>query len=128
MAAKVFISYRRGDCARHARPVSDHLEGALGRDFAFMDVDAIALGTNFAKVSHEELAKRDGLLVVIGANWLHAGDEHGNRRLDDPNDLARIEIATAFQRNIPEIPILLDGARIPAAGQLPEDLKEPCVT
>ena len=36
----------------------------------------------------------------------------------------RIEIAAALHRNIPVIPILLDGARIPKATQLPEDLKE----
>jgi hypothetical protein len=36
----------------------------------------------------------------------------------------RIEIAQALQRDIPVIPIFLDGARIPKADQLPEDLKE----
>ena len=60
------------------------------------------------------------LLAVIGPNWSDVRDEHGNRRLDDPNDFVRIEIAAALQRDIPVIPILLDGARIPKAGQLPE--------
>jgi hypothetical protein len=64
------------------------------------------------------------LLAVIGPNWLDARDEHGNRRLDDPNDFLRIEIATALQRNIPVIPILVGGSRIPKADRLPEDLKE----
>jgi len=36
----------------------------------------------------------------------------------------RIEIAAALQRNIPVIPLLLEGARIPKADELPEDLKE----
>jgi hypothetical protein len=63
------------------------------------------------------------LLAVIGSNWLDARDEHGNRRLDNPNDFVRIEIAV-LQRNIPVIPILLDGATIPKATQLPEDLQE----
>jgi hypothetical protein len=49
--------------------------------------------------------------------------------LDDPNDFVRIEIAAALQRNIPVIPILLEGATIPKAAELPEDLKElRCVT
>jgi hypothetical protein len=47
-----------------------------------------------------------------------ARGEHGNRRLDNPNDFVRIEIAAALQRNIPVIPIL------PKATQLPEDLQE----
>ena len=124
MAAKVFISYRRDDSAGHAGRVMDRLERELGRDLLFMDVDAIPFGTNFSKVLHEEVAKCGVLLAVIGPNWSDARDENGNRRLDDPNDFVRIEIAAALQRNIPVIPILLDGARIPNADQLPEDLKE----
>jgi hypothetical protein len=124
MAAKVFISYRRGDSAGYAGRVMDRLDRELGRDLVFMDVDAIPLGTNFSNVLHEEVAKCGVLLAVIGPNWLDARDEHGNRRLDNPNDFVRIEIAAALQRNIPVIPILLDGATIPKADQLPEDLKE----
>jgi hypothetical protein len=124
MAAKVFISYRRGDSAGYAGRVMDRLDRELGRDLVFMDVDAIPLGTNFSKVLHEEVAKCGVLLAVIGPNWLDARDEDGNRRLDNPNDFVRIEIAAALQRNIPVVPILLDGARIPKASQLPEDLKE----
>jgi TIR domain len=124
MAAKVFISYRRDDSAGYSGRVMDRLDRELGRDLVFMDVDAIPLGTNFSKVLHEEVAKCSVLLAVIGPNWLDARDEHGNRRLDDPNDFVRIEIAAALQRNIPVIPVLLEGARIPKADELPEDLKE----
>jgi TIR domain len=124
MAAKVFISYRRADSAGYSGRVMDRLDRELGRDLVFMDVDAIPLGTNFSKVLHEEVAKCGVLLAVIGPNWLDARDEHGNRRLDNPNDFVRIEIAAALQRSIPVIPILLDGARIPKADELPEDLKE----
>jgi hypothetical protein len=124
MAAKVFISYRRADSAGYSGRVMDRLDRELGRDLVFMDVDAIPLGTNFSKVLHEEVAKCGVLLAVIGPNWFDARDEHGNRRLDNPNDFVRIEIAAALQRNIPVIPILLEGARIPKADELPEDLKE----
>jgi hypothetical protein len=123
-AAKVFISYRRQDSAGHAGRVQDRLQREFGPNLVFMDVDAIPLGTNFSKVLHEEVAKCGVLLAVIGPNWPDSRDEHGNRRLDDPNDFVRIEIAAALQRNIPVIPILLDGATIPKANQLPEDLKE----
>src|SRR6476619_3116473 len=124
MAAKVFISYRRADSAGYSGRVMDRLDRELGRDLVFMDVDAIPLGANFSKVLHEEVAKCGVLLAVIGPNWSDVRDEHGNRRLDDPNDFVRIEIAAALQRDIPVIPILLDGARIPKADQLPDDLKE----
>src|SRR5262245_59958487 len=124
MAAKVFISYRRADSAGYSGRVMDRLDRELGRDLVFMDVDAIPLGTNFSKVLHEEVAKCGVLLAVIGPNWQDARDEHGNRRLDDPNDFVRIEIAAALHRSIPVIPLLLEGARIPKATELPEDLKE----
>jgi TIR domain len=124
MAAKVFINYRRNDSAGYVGRVVDRLEKELGRDLLFMDVDVIPLATNFSTVLHEEVAKCGVLLAVIGPNWVDARDEHGNRRLDNPNDFVRIEIAAALQRNIPVIPILLDGVRMPKANQLPEDLKE----
>jgi hypothetical protein len=124
MSAKVFISYRRDDSAGHAGRVRDRLEREFGHDLLFMDVDAIPLGVNFIKVLREEVARCDVLLAVIGPNWLDARDEEGNRRLDNPSDFLRIEVATALQRDIPVIPILLDGAKIPKADQLPEDRQE----
>jgi TIR domain len=124
MAAKVFISYRRDDSAGHAGRVHDRLEREFGRDLLFMDVDSIPLGTNFVKVLGEEVAKCDALLALIGPGWLDARDENGNRRLENPDDFVRIEIATALKRDIPVIPIRLEGTRVPKADQLPDDLKE----
>src|SRR5262245_41197789 len=47
----------------------------------------------------------------------------GDRRLDDPDDFVAIEIAAALARDIRVIPILVDGARMPKASELPESLK-----
>jgi formylglycine-generating enzyme required for sulfatase activity len=124
MSAKVFISYRRDDSAGHAGRVHDRLERELGRDLLFMDVDAIPLGANFVKVLGEEVAKCDVLLAIIGPGWLEARDEDGHRRLDNPHDYVRIEIAAALKRDIPVIPILLESTPVPRAERLPEDLKD----
>lgn len=121
---KVFISYRRDDSAGHAGRVNDRLMREFGRDLLFMDVDAIPLGENFIRVLREQVAKCDVLLALIGPHWLTAHEEDGSRRLSNPNDFVRIEIATALHRDIPVIPILLEGAKVPKADQLPEDLKE----
>jgi TIR domain len=126
MPSKVFISYRRDDTAHAAGRVRDRLERDFGADLLFMDVDAIPLGRDFTKVLRDEVTKCDVLLALIGPNWLNVRDEEGNRRLDNPADVLRIEIGTALQRDIPVIPILLDGARIPKADQLPQDLR--CAT
>jgi hypothetical protein len=124
IVAKVFINYRRDDEGHAAGRIHDWLKREFGADVLFMDVDAIPLGVNFVKVLREEVAKCDVLLALIGPNWLNVRDEEGNRRLDNPADFLRIEIATALQRDIPVIPILLDGTRMPKANQLPKDLEE----
>jgi hypothetical protein len=124
MGTKVFISYRREDSAGHAGRVYDRLRHEFGGDMLFMDVDGIPLGVNFAKVIDGEVAKCDVLLAIIGRGWLEACDEDGLRRLDNPHDFVRLEIAAALKRDIPVIPILLEGTRIPRVQQLPDDLKE----
>ena len=123
MAAKVFISYRREDSAGHAGRVHDRLVREFGSDLLFMDVDGIPLGVNFVKVLQEEVAKCSVLLAVIGHEWLNVRDEDGRRRLDNPDDFVRVEIAAALQRDVPVIPIMLEGTKVPKANQLPNDLQ-----
>jgi hypothetical protein len=124
MATTVFISYRREDSAAYAGRIKDWLVREFGRDFLFIDVEGIPLGINFVKALRDEVAKCGVLLAVIGPHWLDVRNEDGTRRLDNPNDFVRIEIAVALQRNIPVIPILLDGTRVPKIDQLPKNLQE----
>jgi tetratricopeptide (TPR) repeat protein len=124
MAAKVFLSYRREDSAGYTGRLQDRLAQEFGRDLLFMDMDTVPLGLDFVTVLRNEVAKCEVLLAVIGPHWLDARDDTGNRRLDNPHDFVRIEIGAALQRNIPVIPILLDGAKVPKANQLPQDLEE----
>jgi Tol biopolymer transport system component len=62
------------------------------------------------------------VVAVIGPHWLDARDRTGRRRLDDPNDFVRRELATALSRNTRVIPVLVDGAAMPAPEDLPSDL------
>jgi len=123
MAVKIFISYRREDSAGHAGRVHDRLQREFGHDLLFMDVDSIPLGTNFVDVLAEEIIKCDVLLAIIGPGWLNARDEKNQRRLDNPDDFVRVEVVTALRRGIRVIPVLLEGAHVPKADQLPDDLK-----
>ena len=123
MAQRIFISYRRDDSSGNAGRVYDRLRADFGQDLLFMDVDAIPLGSNFVKVLRDEVGQCNVLLAVIGPNWLDAADEEeGTRRLENPHDFVRVEIATALSRDIPVIPILLEGTRMPKAQRLPDDL------
>lgn len=121
---KIFISYRRNDSAGAAGRLHDFLTARFGRDALFRDVDSMRLGRNFKNQIYKALGECDVLLAVIGPNWLDAKKDDGGRRLDDPNDYVRIEIATALQREVPVIPVLFDGTPPPEAPQLPQDLEE----
>ena len=59
-----------------------------------------------------------------GKGWVTAKDASGQRRLDDPADFVRVETATALRRDIPLIPVLVQGASTPKPGDLPDDLKD----
>lgn len=39
------------------------------------------------------------MLVMIGRNWMRITDTQGNRRLDDPADHIRAEIAAALKQS-----------------------------
>jgi formylglycine-generating enzyme required for sulfatase activity len=120
----IFISYRRGDSEGQARTLSLELANYIGDKAVFMDVDSIALGRDFRKSLHDSLESCDAFLALIGPSWLESKDAGGKRRLDDPTDFVRQEIATALKRNIPVTPVLLQGAPMPAEQSLPDDLKE----
>jgi Hsp70 protein/TIR domain/DnaJ C terminal domain len=120
--ARVFISYRRSDTRWAAGRLYDRLAEMLGRDNVFFDVSDIEPGEDFVFRIGEIVGKCDVLLAVIGPTWLSTADESGNRRLQSSQDLIRVEISTALQRNIRVIPVLVDGAEMPQEAQLPEDL------
>jgi tetratricopeptide (TPR) repeat protein len=81
------------------------------------------LGEDFVKEIETTVAKCDVLIALIGNNWLNSKDDHGNRRLDNPEDFVRMEIGAALKREIRVIPVLVDGALMPRSTDLPEDLK-----
>lgn len=89
-----------------------------------MDVAAIEPGRDFRKAIDQSVANCSVLLAIIGRDWLDSKDEMGNRRLDNANDFVRIELASALRRDIPVIPVLVHGAKIPHAEELPDDLKD----
>ena len=124
MLGGVFISYRREDSGGYAGRIYDRLTSRLGRENVFFDVDAIPPGRDFVDVLSDRVGKCDALLAVIGQHWVASADGQNRRRLDDPNDFVRIEIEAALQRNVPVIPVLVDGASMPQPGELPDNLKK----
>jgi TIR domain len=89
-----------------------------------MDVNAIQPGRDFRKAIDESIRKCNLLLAIMGQTWLDSKDASGQRRLEDNSDFVRLEIASALQRDIPVVPVLVRGARMPRPEQLPDDLRE----
>jgi len=120
----IFLSYRREDSEGQAGRLYDDLVAVFGPDSVFMDVAAIQPGRDFRKSIDQSLNSCGVFLSLIGKNWLTAKDISGQRRLDDSADFVRIETGAALKRDIPVIPVLVQGASAPKPDQLPDDLKE----
>ena len=120
--AGVFISYRRSDTAPYAARLKAHLDAAFGAEFVFMDVDSLRPGEPFKDVIEATITSIDVVLALIGHDWLTVTDAGGKRRLENPGDFVRLELATAFQFDRVVIPVLLENASMPASGELPEPL------
>jgi hypothetical protein len=121
-SGRVFISYRREETAYPAGWLYDRLADRYGGGQIFKDVDSIQLGDDFVEVITTAVGSCDVLLALVGDEWLTIADAHGRRRLDDPDDFVRLEIEAALTRNVRVIPILVDGASMPRADQLPASL------
>ncbi len=120
---KIFISYRRQDLKAIAGRIFDRLEAKFGGDAVFMDIETIPPGVDFHEWLNESVAKASVVLALIGRGWVDARDEHGLKRLENPNDFVRIEIEAALACKIPVIPLLIDGAPFPRIEELPPSLQ-----
>lgn len=121
---RIFISYRRSDSSGHAGRLYDYLKNYFGGERIFFDVDTIKPGTNFEQRISNELDHSEAVLVLIGNQWLDSKDQQGNRRLDHLHDYVRFEVETALNKNIPVIPVLVQGTHMPSPDVLPEPLKD----
>lgn len=119
----IFISYRREDTAGHSGRLFDRLREQFGRDHVFLDMVGIEAGVDFVERIDKAIGSCDVLLAVIGREWLNCRDKEGRRRLDNPDDFIRAEISSALQGNVRVIPVLVEGAEMPSADALPEELK-----
>jgi hypothetical protein len=123
MMAGIFISYRRDESRHAAGRLADDLVEAFGADSIFRDIEGIEPGVDFTQALDKALGACVVMLVVIGPRWLAMADAAGGRRLDQPGDWIRMEIATALRRQTRVIPVLLEGAELPRETDLPEDIR-----
>lgn len=119
----IFISYRVNDTAGETGRLVDSLKQYFYEDQIFVDIDKIEPGVDFTEAIAKSLESCDVMLAIIGPGWQGINAASNSSRINNPNDWVRLEISTALKRNIRVVPVLVDGAELPTAEQLPEDLQ-----
>ena len=119
---KIFISYRRVPDQYVAGNLGRELRSRFGDSQVFRDKEDIQGGVSWRQHVLDEINRDSVLLVLIGKEWSGARDSKGNRRIDNPDDPIRLEIADAIRDNATLIPLLLENAEMPAASELPQEL------
>ncbi|MDH4153933.1 MAG: SUMF1/EgtB/PvdO family nonheme iron enzyme [Nitrospira sp.] len=122
--SKILISYRREDSIDVTGRIHDRLVKDFGPGAVFMDVDSIPYGVDFRTYLDEQVSQCEVFLAVIGRDWLRGKERKGRSRLEDPGDFVRIEIESALKRRILVIPVLVGGASVPPAQQLPASIQD----
>jgi hypothetical protein len=115
----IFISYRRDETTAYAGWLADTLDNHFGEQNVFRDIGSIAPGLDFVEAMDSALKTCAVMLVVIGRTWATKLMEHEQTGQED---YTRLEVATALQRNVRVIPVLVQGASMPRAEELPDDL------
>ena len=118
----VFLSYRRKDAGDAAGRIWDRLILHYGVENVFKDVHTIRAGQDFRKVIDDSISRADVFLAIIGPDWL--GEGEAGSRIGERRDVVRLEVASALSREMPVIPLLIGGATIPQADELPPELQE----
>jgi hypothetical protein len=118
---RVFINYRNEDEPFGAVLVDHELSVRFGEDRVFRASRSIRPGEDFAAAILSAVRRSTALLVVIGPRWLTAADDAGVRRLDQPDDWVRREIAEALRGKVRVIPLLLN-TDLPRAADLPAEI------
>jgi hypothetical protein len=121
--ASIFISYRRVGALVHARALFERLRHEFGPNEVFIDLEGVDYGLDFIDILNEQLNGCQVMLAVIDPQWATATDRQGRRRIDREFDYVRVEIVTALGRGIRTVPVLIDGAEMPDASDLPEPLR-----
>jgi hypothetical protein len=121
--AKLFLSYRRDDGAAYVHLMDSRFRARFGDANVFLDVRSVHPGQDFTKAIVDTLASCDVLVAVIGKAWCGEGRRGADSLLHAPADYVRLELETALDLGVQIVPVLVDGAQIPVAADLPESLQ-----
>ncbi|GAA0445382.1 hypothetical protein Aca07nite_03120 [Actinoplanes capillaceus] len=115
---RIFISFRTNDGDAHAAHLDHRLSELFGAGQVFRSSRVIRAGVPFRQALEEGLASARITLVLIGRGWADLSV------LSRPGDWVRREVRESLEAGIPVVPVLLDKARMPLPGEIPEDLHD----
>ena len=117
---QIAVSYRRSDSATMTGRICDQLIARYGAEAIFLDIDAIPLGVDFRTYIRSVLQRSDVLVAIVGPAW--HGETGAGARIDEPDDPVRVEVELALAAGLMIVPVLVDGAQMPAPTALPASL------
>lgn len=120
--ASVFISYRRADSSTWAKKLYGHLSMRFGKDLIFKDIESLTPGAKWMETILEEVHSCDVFLLLIGPTWLEQQTKAGQRRIDNENDVLRVELSEALKTSCTVVPVLVGGAKMPHKSDLPDSV------
>jgi hypothetical protein len=115
--SRIFITYRREDTSSQAGRVYDWLGDHYGSEAVFKDIDSIDPGRPWRQAIDTAVSSSDVVIALIGPQWLSELEARTGR-----DDYVRYELETALREDRRVIPLLVNGAKMPAAEELPETL------
>ncbi|MFI6428068.1 toll/interleukin-1 receptor domain-containing protein [Promicromonospora sp. NPDC050880] len=110
----IFVSYRHDDTRQESVRYHEYLRSL--NHVVFLDDEAIPPGADFPPVLWESIRRSDVVLALIGPRWAAGG------RITAPDDYVRREVELALDLGKKVIPVLVDGAAVPRAEDLPPSL------
>jgi hypothetical protein len=120
---RICLSYRRSDSAAIVGRIYDRLLTRYGAQSVFMDVADIPYGADFRERILDAWQGAGILIAVIGPEWL-GPQADGPARLHHKRDPVRVEIETALRQSMLVIPVLVGGAKMPSASDLPRSIQK----
>lgn len=113
--SKIIVSYRADDTGNISGRLDDFLVNRFGDNKVQLGLEGVIQpGDDFVEAIESAVKQTDVLVVLIGTQWT-AGDW-----LNDADDYDQIALKTALEEKVRIMPVLVDGATMPTADQLPE--------
>lgn len=119
--SRIYVSYRREDAAAAAEALRGRLAAVFGPE-AVVSGGPMGPGMNPPASIAAWVGQCAAMVLVIGPRWLASAEGSGRSPLENPYDVARLEIEAAQRAELPILPVLVEGARIPPLESLPPGL------